>query len=85
MITGVVNLVLKSERVMSNKEKDIALKLSDEFSGTYKVVASRRIPLSRCEGQVRGQGARESLEVLHTLLRIISKKYQSFSYFAHVL
>ena len=32
------DLVLKRERVLSNKEKDIAAKLSDKFSGPYKVV-----------------------------------------------
>ena len=32
------DLVLKRERVLSNKEKDIVAKLSDKFSGPYKVV-----------------------------------------------
>ena len=32
------DLVLKRERVFSNKEKDIATKLSDEFFGPYRVV-----------------------------------------------
>ena len=32
------DLVLKRERVLSNKEKDIAAKLSDKFAGSYKVV-----------------------------------------------
>ena len=30
--------VLKRDRVLSNKEKDIAAKFSDKLSGTYKVV-----------------------------------------------
>ena len=34
----VCNLVLKRERVLSNKEEDTAAKLSDKFSGPYKVV-----------------------------------------------
>ena len=34
----VSDLVHKRERVLSNKEKDIAAKLSDKFSGPYKVV-----------------------------------------------
>ena len=38
------NLVLKRERILSNKEKDIAAKLSDKFSGPYKVV--RRLSLA---------------------------------------
>ena len=33
-----VDLVFKRERVLSNKEKDIAAKLPDKFSGPYKVV-----------------------------------------------
>ena len=32
------DLVLKCERVLSNKKKDIAAKLSNKFSGPYKVV-----------------------------------------------
>ena len=32
------DLVLKRDRVLSNKEKDIAAKLSDKYSGPYKVV-----------------------------------------------
>ena len=32
------DLVLKRERVLSNKKNDIAAKLSNEFSGPYKVV-----------------------------------------------
>ena len=32
------DLVLKRERILSNKEKDIAAKLSDKYSGPYKVV-----------------------------------------------
>ena len=32
------DLVLKRERILSNKEKDITAKLSDKFSGPYKVV-----------------------------------------------
>ena len=32
------DLVPKRERVLSNKEKDIAAKLSDKFPGPYKVV-----------------------------------------------
>ena len=35
---NVGDLVLKRERVLSNKEKDIAAKLSDKFSGPHKVV-----------------------------------------------
>ena len=32
------DLVLKRERVLSSKEKDIAAKLSDKFYGPYRVV-----------------------------------------------
>ena len=31
-------MVLKRERVLSNKEKDIVAKVSDKYSGPYKVV-----------------------------------------------
>ena len=35
---NVCDSVRKRERIMSNKEKDIAAKLSDKFSGPYNVV-----------------------------------------------